>query len=96
MARRWRARAESRQGDGAGMTPAKLVAAVNFLATEDKYSVIPAPALPPKPADLSSPPEITVLSPGASGLQDIPHRLYLASAALFGYVALNERETVTA
>jgi hypothetical protein len=65
-------------------TPAKLVAALNLLATEDKYSIIPAPTLPPKPVDLSSPPEITVLSPGASGLLDLPHRLYLASAALFG------------
>src|SRR5258707_690454 len=65
-------------------TPAKLVAAVNLLAAEDKYSVIPVPALPPKPAELSSPTKITVLSPSASGLEDLPHRLYLASAALFG------------
>jgi hypothetical protein len=64
-------------------TPARLVAAVNLLAAEDKYSVVPVPALPPRPADLS-PPETTVLSPGAPGLSDLPHRLYLASTALFG------------
>ena len=65
-------------------TPAKLLAAVNLLATDDKYSVVPVPALLPKPADLASPPELTVLSPSASALLDLPHRLYLASAALFG------------
>ncbi len=65
-------------------TPAKLVAAVNLLAAQDAYSIVPVPALPPKPKDLASPPELTVLSPGASGLEDIPHRLYLASATLFG------------
>src|SRR5438128_1504069 len=65
-------------------TPARLVAALNLLAAQDKYSVVPVPVLPPRVEDLSAAPEVIVLGEAAPGLLDLPHRLYLGSEALFG------------
>ena len=68
------------------VTAAKLMAIVNLLPAADMFSVLPAPILPPKPdpAGALTFVESVALSPGAAGLTDVPHVLYLASTALFG------------
>jgi hypothetical protein len=68
-------------------TPAKLTAIVNLAPGSDRFAAVPPPALPPKldPGGSAAPtPEWVVLSPGAAGLADVPHVMYLGSATLFG------------
>lgn len=66
-------------------TAAKLIAIVNLLPGADRFSIIPPPALPPTLSMPGTPlPEWVILAGTAQELADIPHVLYLGSAALFG------------
>lgn len=65
-------------------TPARLLAAVNLLPAVDRYSVVPLLASPPKLLDLTAGPATATLGDAAPGTVDLPHTLFLGSAALFG------------
>jgi len=69
------------------VTASKLVAIVNVLPAVDRFSVLGAPLLPPKPDPISGavlPESIQVLASEAPDSRAVPHVLYLGSAALFG------------
>jgi len=66
-------------------TASKLEKVVNVIPGADRYSELSPGPLPPEPKDLAGgPAPITALKAGASGLEDIPHVLYIASETLFG------------